>query len=218
MRKIVVLLVIANVAFLLWGLQSTDAQEDAGSDLNAEAELTEFNNLETYVPGEANTEAAQAEVTVAERCRFVGPLETRELPAEVLAAINGQSGQSWVETQRAEAPLWWVHLAPASTTAEARQRLAALQQRGIDSFRIDDGEFRNAISLGYFRSRDNANRLTEEYQRRDIDAQVRELPQARSIYWYRLPADGESTALAEVVEAADLAIQEHACDWRGSAS
>jgi len=58
-----------------------------------------------------------------------------------------------------ESPVWWVHVPPFKTREEAERRLREIEESGTKEARlIAEGErWRNAISLGIFKSEDAAN-------------------------------------------------------------
>lgn len=217
MKRTAAILLLLNAALLLSGLLFLPPPEaPAPIHSGGQTPATQFNSLQLRSPQPVVNSEAVPEAGLSEQCQFIGPMEARDLPGAI-ASISGSGGsERWVETIRVEGSLWWVHLPPASTTTEAQQTLNALQARGIDSFRIDDGAFNNAISLGYFRSQDNAARLTEEYQRRDISAELMEIPQERSLYWYRLPEGLDMASLAAVLDTEGMTSEARACDWNGS--
>jgi len=70
-----------------------------------------------------------------------------------------------------ESPVWWVHVPPFKTREEAERRLREIEEAGTKDARlIAEGErWRNAISLGIFKSEDAAN----AYLARMKEAKVR---------------------------------------------
>jgi len=70
-----------------------------------------------------------------------------------------------------ESPVWWVHVPPFKTREEAERRLREIEEAGNKEARlITEGErWRNAISLGIFKSEDAAN----AYLTRVKEAKVR---------------------------------------------
>lgn len=62
-----------------------------------------------------------------------------------------------------EASRYWVYIPPRKTVQEAQARVEELRAVGInDTFLVQEGRWRNAISLGLFREEASAQRLAEE--------------------------------------------------------
>ena len=67
-------------------------------------------------------------------------------------------------------PVHWVYIAPAVTRDAAIKTLRKLQSAGVDSFMVADGEYANAISLGYFSKIDSARGVMDEKIAEGYDA------------------------------------------------
>lgn len=74
---------------------------------------------------------------------------------------------------------YWVVVGPFESEAVARERLAALQSRDIESFLIGKGSLAGGISLGLFSSRSNAESRQKELATMDIDARVERVDRTR---------------------------------------
>ncbi|WP_336368478.1 hypothetical protein [Marinobacter sp. C2H3] len=70
---------------------------------------------------------------------------------------------------RERPPLYWVILPPRPHD-QALQDFRDIQRRGIDSYLVTEGEYRNAISLGLFESREAAISVLEEKKRQNLNA------------------------------------------------
>lgn len=89
-------------------------------------------------------------------CLEWGPLAAAELARarEELTKLNVE------KTSVRDAPgmtVWWVHLPPARSREDAERRVRELEELGVRDARVvnDDG-WRNAVSLGIFRSEEAA--------------------------------------------------------------
>lgn len=68
-----------------------------------------------------------------------------------------------------EASRYWVYIPPRKTVQEAQARVEELRAVGInDTFLVQEGRWRNAISLGLFREEASAQRLAEELRSRGV--------------------------------------------------
>jgi hypothetical protein len=68
---------------------------------------------------------------------------------------------------------------------EANRALLSLRALGLDDIAIiyEEGEWQNAISLGYFLRQANANRRTKQLRDRGFDVQVQVSRRAEPRYW-----------------------------------
>lgn len=94
-------------------------------------------------------------------CYTLGTLPDRLRVERVLGELGklGLTAAIRSEERRGDLSGYWV-LLPAQTNLGAAQGLMAeLQQRGIDSFVVGTGEYRNSVSLGFFHGRRAAEEL-----------------------------------------------------------
>lgn len=224
MRWIAISLVVINLAVAGWYLWQPSASPEEAA-LQAEGGLPEltYGNLRT----ERGSDALDIPTLTTldngssddPQCAFIGVFadeDNAQTAQRRLAALEIQSEVSVVEVP--DEPLWWVHLEPASTSADAERRLRQLNERQIDSFLVSQGEFRNAISLGYFRSRDNALTLRDQLQSSDVDAQLREIQRFRDTYWLTIQPEhaammGEGSLSNIRAAQPDIEMREAACGW-----
>ncbi len=97
---------------------------------------------------------------------------------------------------------YWVHLGPYASRDEALAQLKVLQDAGVDSFLINDGELANGISLGLFRQQGSAESLLKKRQAEGYEAAMREMPRTSEELWVLL----EGGDLAESVRAQLLTV------------
>jgi hypothetical protein len=164
MRALFLVLAFANVAFFAWRYYEANfasrASDPFAQQLNAE-------RVKLLTP-EALARAAGSRRQGA--CVELGPLAAGEVARaeEALAAIA--VGLKTAQRRVEESTRWWVHVPPLPTRAAATQRAAELRKQGIEDFSLinDDPQWRNAISLGVFRTEDAASRRADELRRRGV--------------------------------------------------
>lgn len=118
-------------------------------------------------------------------CFSVGPFhsaedknETRVLLENVLANISERETQALVEKG------YWVFMPPYESLLEANQELLSLQALGLkDIVVIYNGEWKNAVSLGYFLRQENALRRKKDLEDRGFAPSIRVQRQSESRYW-----------------------------------
>jgi len=119
------------------------------------------------------------------RCFSLGPFhsvedknETWTLLEEVSANISERETQALVEKG------YWVFMPPYESLLEANQALFSLQALGLkDIAVIYRGDWKNAISLGYFLRQENALRRKKDLEDRGFAPKIRVQRQSESRYW-----------------------------------
>ena len=144
------------------------------------------------------------QVAVGALCPVVGPWESRDAAkagaVQLRAAgLTGQVRALTVEQDR----LNWVYLPPYADRERALAVLRELQDHGVDSFVVRDGDDANAISLGYFSSAESAEGLRVKMRNAGYPAFVRETSRSVTEYWVYLtdPAPEEKEELKVFLEA-----------------
>ena len=119
------------------------------------------------------------------RCFSLGPFHSSEdkneiqtLLEEVSASISERETLALVEKG------YWVYMPPYESLLEANQALLSLQALGLkDIGVIYNGDWQNAISLGYFLRQENALRRKKDLEERDFAPMIRVQRQSESRYW-----------------------------------
>lgn len=221
MRWIVASLLAINIAIAGWYVWQGPGPEaeQVGDGL---PELT-HNNLQTdaqpTLADAPSLTSLQNETSEDEQCAFVGDFTSASVAEEAQSRLQSLEISTSIEVvEIPDEPLWWVHIPPASSSGEAQRALTALNEREIESFLVSQGEFANAISLGYFRSRDNAMALDERLNDEGIGTQVREIQRFNDSYWLVASPDtagmlSESSLQGIRDSAPDVELRRADCDW-----
>ena len=117
-------------------------------------------------------------------CPVIGPWESeasaRAGAVQLKAAgISARVRGLAIEKDR----LSWVYLPRYDSREKALVVLQELQDRGVDSFIVKEGEDANAISLGYFSSAESAEGLRVKMRNAGYPAFVRETSKTVTEYW-----------------------------------
>jgi len=127
-------------------------------------------------------------------CYSLGTLQDRLHVERVLGelAAVGLGARVRTDERRGDLSGYWV-LLPAQPSLEAAQaRIEELQKRGIDSFVVGTGEYRNAVSLGFFHGRRAAEELEAQIRGLGYDPRLVLRYQQQTQYWIDLgEADSE---------------------------
>ena len=119
------------------------------------------------------------------QCFSLGPFHSSENRDEVLARLQDVSASiSERQTQALVEKGYWVYLPPYISLLEANRVLLSLQSLGLEDVRtIYDGEWKNAISLGYFLRQKNAVRRQKGLKERGYEPLVRVRRKTEPRYW-----------------------------------
>ena len=162
-RSLSVFLLLLNIAAFAWAwfhpqakLNPSSAVLDATPALILLTERDANAMQETAQLATLKTTAGQAEF----RCSRVGPFESRDLTAELLAKLTPLTNAAQVsEQEELEIRGYWVHLPPFADREAALTAARQLSAAGVrDYYVVTAGENENSISLGLFRDAINADK------------------------------------------------------------
>ncbi len=123
-------------------------------------------------------------------CYVVGPFESRDASLkaggvleEMKLGFNTRSAEDKSESS------YWVFLPPLATRKDAQAKVKELANLGFkEHFITQEGGRDNAISLGVFAQRENADSLLQELKGKDIEAKLETRYRLRLLYWLNLRA------------------------------
>ncbi len=117
--------------------------------------------------------SSQAGAVDEQDCYVLGPFTVeseREALIKRFKELRVMLLEQSIETSAGER--FWLYLPPRASREEAKNDLAVLQQQGIESFLMNDGEHRHAISLGLFSKESSANTALAALQKKGINPLV----------------------------------------------
>lgn len=155
---------------------------------------------------------------VASSCYTVGPYITERAAQLVMARIRNYGLSVQMRRLQTLETLNYLVYIPAQPTPEAAQTIVEdiarfdVKQHLI----IDDGPYKNAISLGFFNTLAKAKRHTEYIRYLGYDARYAEQTEGRQVYWldYDEPFGSNTPVMAwskSVDESANLQMIPRAC-------
>jgi hypothetical protein len=119
------------------------------------------------------------------RCFTLGPFHSSEDKDEVRLLLQEVSTRT--AERRTEALVekgYWVFMPPYASMLEANEELLSLQALGLEDIGIIyDGDWKNAISLGYFLRQENALRRKKALQERGYEPLMRVQRQTEPRFW-----------------------------------
>lgn len=179
-RILVISLVVANL--LLLGFQCSRPS------VRPEARATPATVRETGIPTiHLFSEMVQDQGLMSNnrQCFTLGPFHEsadRDLVQARLLDVSTRISER--ETEALVEKGYWVFMPPYATLLEANEKLLSLQALGLkDIAIIYDGEWKNAISLGYFMRRENALRRKQDLEKKGYKPAMRIQREAEPRYW-----------------------------------
>ena len=167
MRALFLLLVLANLVYFAYAQVTRDGEDVAALIHQLEMAPEKVRLLKATAkapfdkpkaPGKAIPPAPRSAAAPPAACldwgNFAGPAVAKAESA--LARVGIPASQ--FERSVADAGGYWVHMPPMKTKAEVDKKVGELKALGITDFFVvqDAGPWRNAISLGIFRSEEAA--------------------------------------------------------------
>lgn len=197
MRVFLLVLVLANLLLLAYQYYAPQQSPAAQSALTQQLQPERIRLLSQDEVARMTTGSKSA------ACFELGPLVPNDL-GRAQDAIKALQGSVKLSERRTEEPSgWWVLIPPLTSRQAANQRAAELKAGGIEDWFViqDDAKFRNAISLGLYRSEEAATTRLEALRKRgvkDAEARPREGGPTRVFVQVRDAADDFRTRLAEL--------------------
>lgn len=207
MRTVFLLLVLANVAFFAYGWT---ARERASSDHAIAALEVNPEKIRLIKPGEmtpaattATPSATAPAVAVPAVCIEWGAVAGSAV-ARADAVIAGLNlPEASVQRSVTDAGGYWVYLPPAGNKAQLDRSLTELSALGINDYFVvqDATPWRNAVSLGIFKSEEAALSFLQTIQARGLKSAIagrRENFLKQIAYFVREPDEATVVRLAEL--------------------
>lgn len=174
MRTLFLVLLLANLAFFAWQQYFRESGDDAAQIAALQINPEKIRPL--AIPGSAPAAALPAAPTpppaaCLEWGSFTGPDVARADGALAALALPAEALQRRV----VEVDGWWVHMPVMKTKPELDRKVGELKGLGVTDFYVvqEPANWRNAISLGLFKSEDAANAELERLRKQGVrSAQV----------------------------------------------
>lgn len=188
-RLVVALVVVVNVliALLFMSGESKISREgdlaqlppESGDQLILLSEIDASERIPVNQPSSAqnriNAEEPREEKPIEEThlCMFAGPFATESRVRELADRVGalGVSVEFLTETTETPGSIM-VYAGPFASAQLAQRELRILQSSGVDSFVVAGGELANAISLGVFRTSENARTQQDRIERLGYETQT----------------------------------------------
>jgi len=202
MRTFLILLLIANLAYLGWNLSRGDQDRPVASVPPTAAAGKSLQLLEEVAESRFPEEPV-APLEQPATCIALGVFDNTEESDFLVSALQERDMQARVELlQAGETSSFRVYMPPFNANTAARQTLEALQADGLDSFLITTGDLAGGISLGLFSQEASALGLQESLAAQGYATSIREVVTSSNEIWVTI--EGISQDLLQGSELLDL--------------
>ena len=207
MRALFLLLVLANLVFFAYAHVAREGTGSSVQQLQIAPERIKLLKAageappdKAKAPGKAIPPAPRVSFAPAaclEWGVFAGPAVTRAESA--LAQLPLGAGQ--LDRVVTDAGGWWVYMPPLKTKADADKKVGELKALGVTEFFVvqEQGQWRNAISLGIFKSDEAAQAFLSRLKERGVRSAVAERREnflKQTVYLVREPDEALVARLA----------------------
>ena len=209
MKNLLLLLVLANVLYFLWGLYQED-EPPAGTAVIDEAELGPPIEVFARRDGGASTSVgavlgsgspADLTAVMGRSCVTIGPFTDQNAADSADLDFSGQGMKTSVRSTRAEMFVGhWVQIRDIADTATANQMLNTLTEGGLtDAYLVQTEDEGMKISLGLFGDLDGAEKIELQARSLDLPAEIAPRMSDRTVYYVdvALPPGQGATAIVQ---------------------
>jgi len=211
MKAIFLFFAALNMAFFVWQF-STSGNSNAAAQLGslppnvkklvlldegkaaARVKAAKKKSKETKDSKSAKkkTSAKSTPANGAEICYSLGPFETSKQAKPIAAKLSDLGAATNIEDQKRKISSgYWVYIPKFDDWADAREKVMELEKLGMsDIFIMGRGRMKNAISLGLFKAKSEADYRIEELKQMGINASVETQYTLVEEYWIDINVKG----------------------------
>jgi hypothetical protein len=184
MRALFLLLVLANLMFFAYAQIAREGADSGSRNSQLQIAPEKIKQIKAAeqapqgkpkgpgkaIPPAPPRSAAAIPTACLEWGVFAGPAVTKAETA--LARLELPAGQ--IERLVADASGYWVYMAPLKTKTEIDRKIGELKELGITEFFVvqDTGQWRNAVSLGIFRTEEAAQAFLAKLKERGVRSAI----------------------------------------------
>jgi hypothetical protein len=205
MRLVFLILLLANVGFFAY---TQLARQQAGIEAQIpllqispdKIRMLKGSSGPAAAPKPAPPGAPSAE-PVAQACLEWGVFAGPDVPRAETAMAQLALPEALVQRTVADAGGYWVFIPPLKTKSEIDKKIGELKSFGVTEFFVvqEANQWRNAISLGIFRSEDASQAFLAGLRKRGVRSAVSERREnflKQMVYYVRDPGDAMAGRLA----------------------
>lgn len=151
------------------------------------------------------TAAPPAETSVSGKpvdCFEIGPSQTQQEAEGFLELLESHAPKAEVVGKPGDVPdRWWVLFPKAASLEAGRENRRMLAEKGVvDTWLFDKGPLQGAISLGLFKTREEAEAARKAFMAKNIVAEVVPRLVRGKVYWVKIPWHRPGLEFEEIVQ------------------
>lgn len=135
-------------------------------------------------------------------CFEIGPSQTREEAEGFLDLLKSHAPKATVETKLGDVPdRWWVLFPKAVSLEAGRENRRMLAEKGVvDTWLFDKGPLQGAISLGLFKTKEEAEAARKTFMDKNVVAEVVPRWVRGKVYWVKIPWHRPGLEFEEIIQ------------------
>lgn len=195
MRWIFFALVASNVLYFAWQVNDgsvSDHRAEKGDVAYVEPSIPMQSELPsgsaTDFDSSTRDESALAAANVpagGELCWMIGPFPEVITAKQVGLRLEGEGvGGEIKSVELSAVDEYWLYLGPYASRALAVNSLMAIQKMGIEAFLISEGKLSNAVSLGIYAERSDAESALTQFADKGLVVKLAQTPGVVTQLWF----------------------------------
>ncbi len=125
-------------------------------------------------PKQKEKKQVRGENGAVRRCGIIGPLKDRQVAKDVVEDLSGSEIEAKLERKIEKEQIgYWVVIPPVEDGSQAQAKIDELAQVGLkDIWHFRGGGMKNAISLGMFAKKENAENFSKEVLKKGFKTEM----------------------------------------------
>jgi len=224
MRWFVFFLLVLNGITYFWfafqqgqEAQMAQVRQQAEFDFKSVPSVKLKSELTGLLLAKEGVASEKAQPVVAVQCALLGPFREVISARQVRIRLQKQGlSARIVLLLKPLPPVHWVYIEPQATRQQALELLKVLHAEKVDSFLIDNGEFQNGISLGFYSKSESADAVLAKYKNSPLDVKQMLRDREKKDYWLAFDEAGSTRISENLIETLrhsdfDVKKQEKSC-------
>ena len=213
MKNLLLLLLLANILYFLWGMYEGD-ETRPGTEILNEDDLGPSLDIKTSMKTESlasvgamlgSSGLSNLETVVGRSCVTIGPLKLRSDADTAVLSYSNEGMKTGARATQAEIFVGhWVQIRNIADDATAKTMLAKLDEGGLsDAYLVRTDDEGLKISLGLFGDLERAEKIELEARSLDLPADITPRMEPRTVYFVDLalpPGQGAGPIMAKYGE------------------
>ena len=206
MRTLFLILALANAAFFAYSWLGVGAEANADAQIIAQQLNPE--KIRVLAPEQVSALTRKSDATkpdapkAAGTCLEWGALQGGDVARAAQALEPLGLGAKLTQRRQEETAAYWVYIGPLASRQAASVKTGELKRLGVDDFFVmpEDSKWRNAISLGVFKTEEGAKARLESLRARGVKTAASGARETQSSKTYFQLHEANATVTAKLNE------------------